>query len=269
MTSIEPPPKLRASRLRRFLSIFAIVVIALGVLYATYYFTRNWAEPELRRVKNVNRSLRAETKALLSRVESSKTRLEVAEHEARVMRQANQLLREQETARQAELNRLQGELEFYQRLAGTSGTQSGLAVYHLELSPTGSARVFHFVLTLTQNLRRSAITSGNVRIDLEGTLDDRPLSLPWSQITDGSQPEPAFRFKYFQQLQGYLALPENFEPARLQVMLEAKGQSRPVTRSFSWEELMANAGATTPPPASAPPAELERELGVGEGSTPR
>ena len=269
MNETEPPHRPRAKRLRRFLIIIAIIFIALGALYTTYYLTRNWAEPELRRVKTVNRSLRAETRALLDRVESSESRLKSAEHEVRVMRQANQLLREEETVRQAELNRLQGELEFYQRLAGTSGTQSGLAVYHLELSPTGSARVFHFVLTLTQNLRRSAISSGNVRVDLEGTLDDRPLTLPWSQITDGSQPEPAFRFKYFQQIQGYLMLPERFQPARLQVLLEAKGQSRPVTRSFSWEELMADAGAEKAfrNPGSDP--ELERELGAGEGPTQR
>ena len=268
MSEIEPPTP-RAKRFPRSLKILAIFFIALGMLYTTYYLTRNWAEPELRRVKTVNRSLRAETRALLDRVETSESRLKATEHEGRVLRQANQMLREEETVRQAELNRLQGEVEFYQRLAGTSGTQTGLAVYHLELSPTASSRVFHFVLTLTQNLRRSAITSGSVRVDLEGTLDDRPLTLPWSQITDGSQPEPAFRFKYFQQIQGYLALPEGFQPARLQVMLEAKGQSRPVSRSFVWEELMADAIAEKRSRNVESDADIERELEAGEGAAPR
>jgi hypothetical protein len=108
-------------------------------------------------------------------LETSKLQQKVAEHEAAVIRRANQLLREEESGRQAALNRLQGELEFYQRLAGTSGTQTGLAVYHLELSPTGSDRVFAFVLTLTQNLRRSAIISGSVSLEVEGTQEDRPL----------------------------------------------------------------------------------------------
>lgn len=265
MNEMEPPAPPKPKRFPRFLSIIAIIFVSLGALYATYYFTRNWAEPELRRVKIVNRSLRAETRALLDRVESSESRLKAAEHEGRVLRRANQLLREEETARQAELNRLQGELAFYQRLAGTSGTQTGLAVYHLELSPTASGRVYHFVLTLTQNLRRSAITSGSVRVDLEGTLDDRPITLPWSQITDGSQPEPAFRFKYFQQIQGYLSLPEGFEPARLQVMLEAKGLSRPVSRTFVWEELMADAGAEKRVRDADSEPDIEQEL----GSTPR
>ena len=178
------------------------------------------------------------------------------------MRRANQLLREEESNRQAEINRLQGELDFYQRLAGTSGAQDGLAVYHLELGPTGSERVYHFVLTLTQNLRRSAIISGTVRLDLEGTLDDRPLSLPWAKVTDGSQPAPTFRFKYFQQLEGYLALPEDFRPSRLQVTLEAKGQSKPVNRSFDWNALTAAASSSSATTAATPePLTLEQELG--------
>jgi hypothetical protein len=216
--------------------------------------------PELSAAKTRIKTQQAEIQSLTSRLAASKVRQQVAEQEARVMRQANQMLRADESTRHAELNRLQTELDFFQRLAGTSGTQSGLAIYHLELSPTGSGRVFRFVLTLTQNLRRSAIISGNVRFDLEGILQDRPLTLPWSQITDGSQPEPAFRFKYFQQLDGYLALPERFEPSHLLVSLEVKGQSKPVRRSFDWKELTAPAGPAAETSTSSQAGELEKEL---------
>jgi len=223
----------------RGLRIAAIVLALTGLVFATYRLTLFQAVPQLSVAKARIKAQKAEIRSLTSRLESSRTRREVAEQEASVMRQANQLLRESESSRQAELNRLQTELDFYQRLAGTSGTQTGLAIYHLELTPTGSDRVFHFVLTLTQNLRRSAIVSGNVRFDVEGTLDDRFLSLPWSRITDGNEPEPAFRFKYFQQLEGFLSLPERFEPSRLMVSLEAKGQSKPVRRDFDWKQLTA------------------------------
>ena len=162
----------------------------------------------------------------------------VSEQEANVIRQANRLLREEESARQAELNRMQGELDFYQRLAGTSGTQSGLAVYHLELSPSGSGRVFRFVLTLTQNLRRSSITSGKVRINVEGILQHRPVTLPWSQLNDGQHAKPDFRFKYFQQLDGYLVLPQNFQPSRILVTLEASEKNKSVSREFAWDDLL-------------------------------
>ncbi len=247
-------------RLPQSLRIAVSLLAVIGLVYASHVATLRWAVPELAAAKARIKTQAAELHSLTSRLESSKARRQVAEQEVSVLRQANQILREDESNRQAELNQLQGDLDFYQRLAGTSGTQSGLAVYHLELSPTASARVFHFVLTLTQNLRRSAIINGNVRLDLEGTMEDRLLSLPWSRLTDGSQPEPTFRFKYFQQMEGYLTLPERFEPSRLQITLEVKGQSKPVSRSFDWNELTAADAGAAETLSSGQEQNIEREL---------
>jgi len=240
------------------LRIILVLLAATVLVYATYQFALNRAVPELSVAKARIKTQKAEILSLTSRLDTNRRRREVAEQEASVMRKANQLLRETESNRQAELNRLQTELDFYRRLAGTSGTQSGLAIYHLELSPTASDRVFHFILTLTQNLRRSAIVSGKVRIDVEGTLEDQFFSLPWSQVTDGNQPEPAFRFKYFQQLEGYLELPERFEPARLLLSLEVNGQKKPVARTFDWQQLTASPESSAQ--VSSPNLELENEL---------
>jgi len=233
-----------------------------GLIFFTWKLTVSWATPELSGAQALIKTQKAELQSLSNRLETSQSRLKLSEKEIQVLRQANQLLRSEESNRQAELNILKGELDFYQKLAGTSGSQSGLAVYHLELTSTGSERVFRFVLTLTQNLQRSAITSGKVLIDLEGTLDDRPLTLPWSQITDGSEAEPAFRFKYFQQLDGYLVLPPGFSPSQLLVSLEVKGQKKLVSRGFEWLELTqpANQHHKLPPQEPVPELELELEL---------
>ena len=162
----------------------------------------------------------------------------VLEKEAEVLRRANRILRESESDRQAEVGRLQSELDFYRRLAGSAGARSGLDVYRVEIIATESSQVFQFILTLTQNIQRASMISGRVRIDIEGTLGDRPVTLPWSQVSDGESPEPAFRFKYFQQLEGYLTLPEGFRPVRLSLTLESKNQRKPVVRNFTWENLL-------------------------------
>jgi hypothetical protein len=183
----------------------------------------------------------SELQTLKERLDRAQAREAVLQREADVLRQANRLLREQETARQAELDTLQAELDFYRRLAGTGGAQSGLDVYRAELLPTGSDRVFQFVLTLTQNIRRAAIISGRARFDVEGTLEDRAATLRWSQI-GGDEPEPSFRFKYFQQIEGYLNLPADFKPLRLVITLDAKGSRGAVQRSYDWNVLLAESG---------------------------
>jgi hypothetical protein len=99
---------------------------------------------------------------------------------------------------------------------------------------------------LTQNIRRASIISGRVRIDAEGVLEDRPVTLFWSQLSDGNTPEPAFRFKYFEQLEGYLTLPEGFSPTRLVIVLEASQQRQPIERSFDWQDLLVEDAEDTP-----------------------
>jgi hypothetical protein len=219
----------------------AVVVTAAVVavlLFVTWQIASAPREPSADQLRKDARFLTGELAALKGRLEREQARTAVLERETDVLRQANRLLRERESEHQAELNTLQSELDFFRRLAGTGGEQTGLDVYRAELVATGSDRVFQFVLTLTQNIRRASIVSGRARIDVEGTLEDRPVTLRWSQLGDGGTPEPAFRFKYFQQLEGYLTLPDAFMPTRLVVTLEAKGQRNPVPRSFEWSSLL-------------------------------
>jgi hypothetical protein len=218
----------------------AVLALAIGavLLFITWEIASRPVSPTTQRLQQEVDFLAEELDAMHKRMGRLEARNAVLERESDVLRQANSLLREQESSRQALINQQQSELDFFRRLAGTGGTQSGLDVYHVELLPTGSARVFQFVLTLTQNIRRASIVSGRVRIDVEGTLDDRPVTLYWSRVSDGETPEPSFSFKYFQQLEGYLTLPEGFDPIRLELSLEAEGPRAPVQRSYDWNELL-------------------------------
>lgn len=213
------------------------VLVALVLLFVTWQIASRPVTPEAARLQQDVDFLSSELAALKDRMSRIQARNAVLERETDVLRQANRLLREQESSRQATLNQQQSELDFFRRLAGTGGAQTGLDVYHVDIIPTASDRVFQFVLTLTQNIRRASIISGRVRIDIEGTVEDRPVTLYWSRISDGDTPEPSFRFKYFQQLEGYLTLPAGFEPTRLKLTLEPASNRRAVLRNYEWQEL--------------------------------
>lgn len=262
--NLTPARRSLRNRLRTVLK----VLLSVAVLYAVHAVTVRWAEPELEAKKVRIRALRAEVKELGRRVESSRVRQKVAERQVEVLRQANNLLRQEESNRQAELQRLQGEVDFYQRLAGTSGSQEGLAVYELELQTTASPQVYRFVLTLTQNLRRSAIVSGTASLELQGTRQDQAVTLKWKDLNTGNASRPEFRFKYFQQIDGYLTVPEDFQPERVRVSLKAKGSKQSPSRDFSWAELMQPAIAAPLPSASgeeSPALEEEVESGNSNG----
>ncbi len=217
--------------------VLTVLLVSL-LMFVVYQMATSPVEPKTEELKEQVAFLGKELATLSGRYKRNQARLTVVEREAEVFRKANRLLSSKESEYQAELNRMQSKLDFYSRLAGTSGTRTGLAVYAVELITTDSDRVFQFILTLTQNIRKASVTSGRARINIEGTLDNRPVTLNWSQVTDDSTPEPSFHFKYFQQLEGYLAMPENFSPVRLRVTLEVKDQSEPVVHAFDWAELV-------------------------------
>ena len=216
-----------------------ITVVLLSVLlFIVFQLAVTRPEPGFDELKKENEFLRHELDLLAESHAQNQARIALLERETGVVRKANRLLREDEATRQAEINQLQRELDFFSRLAGTGGEQSGLGVYQVELSRTDSPMVFRFILTLTQNIRRASIISGKASLDVEGTLDDRPVTLYWAQLTEGTTPGTDFRFKYFEQLEGYLMLPEFFNPTRLVVSLDVKDQRKPLTQTFDWHSLL-------------------------------
>jgi len=227
------------SKYRGFLGA-ALLTLALGgvLLFVTWRLASDPVTPDIESLQSDVAFLTKELDALRSRFARTEARNAVLERETDVLRQANRMLREQESVRQADLNRLQSELDFFRRLAGTGGAQEGLDVYRVELQATASARVFQFVLTLTQNIRRASVISGAVAITVEGVQNDRPVTLGWDDIGAGQGPAPAFRFKYFQQLEGYLTLPEGFGPTRLVLTLDADDRRPAVQRGYEWSALL-------------------------------
>jgi hypothetical protein len=181
--------------------------------------------------------LRRELQTQRDLLDEERSRATVAEREADVVRRANALLRESERERQDEIAKLQADLEFYRRLGGASGSQGPLTVHYLELQPTQSSRVFRVIISLTQNLRWAASTSGSVQISVDGISKGVAAHLAYKQLLAESDQPLSFQFKYFQQLEGYLTLPEGFSPTRLLVTLEANDRKPAVKRDFPWAEL--------------------------------
>ena len=216
------------------------VVVAAALLFVVWQLATSKVPPENEQLQQDLEFLGTELENMTDRMERLQARQAVVEKEAEVLRRAHRILRKSESRRQAELGQMQSQLDFYRRLAGSGGAQTGLEIYRAEIIATNSGQVFQFILTLTQNIRRASIITGRVRIDIEGTLEDRPVVLHWAQISDGQMPEPAFRFKYFQQLEGYLTIPAEFSPTRLVLTLEAKNQRKPVVRKFDWAGLQDN-----------------------------
>ena len=212
------------------------VPTAVAVL-SMVYFARYFVADELIAANQEVRVLQMQLKANESQHTAEKERLAIVEREVDVVRRANALLRVSERKRQDEIAQLQADLAFYRRLGGANGSQAALAVHHVELQATRSPRVYRILFTLTQNLRWAAIISGRVQLGLDGIRDGSAVHLTDKQLLADSAEALTFKFKYFQQLERLITLPEDFQAKRLTVRLKSGSLRTPVEQSMQWTTL--------------------------------
>ncbi len=212
------------------------LLAAAGILaYLGYRLTVHFMMPEYQNLQGRAQQLEQQILNLEELNHQQGTRISLLQQEVRVVRQANNQLLAEEQKRQDEMARLRSDLSFYQGLAGAGGHRQGLAVHSLEIEPTNSPQVVRFVLTLTQNLQKANIIRGDLKVKMQGVENNRPVLLDWSVLHPDNPAPLRFEFKYFQQLDGFLTLPNGFQPETVTVTLSVPRQT-PVQADIPWSQ---------------------------------
>ena len=137
---------------------------------------------------------------------------------------------------QAQVLRQSEELTFYRGIVAPADGIGGLRIQRLEILPAGIDRHYRLLLVLVQSMRQDAVVSGSVSIEVEGALNQSPTRLTLPEIggpetADGRLP---FSFRYFQNLEQDIMLPDGFEP--LAINVEVRTARQPAVRqSFPWQ----------------------------------
>ncbi len=177
-----------------------------------------------------------------AQVQDPHARVDALEQEVATLRRSDQISRDANrdlqgtlAERDEEIAGLRADVAFYERFVGATGQRRGLTVHQLNLQPQ-SEQAWHFTTTLTQNLNRGAVSSGEVTLSVEGTREGKLQTLDWDALRQ--QPEApgiAYSFKYFQEVGGDLMLPPGYQPLRVIVRLAPKSGAA-VEQSFTWAD---------------------------------
>src|SRR5687768_1520572 len=216
----------------RVILIVLLVLWAASVIAAWTIATR-LAVPGLARVQD-------ELAVTARRADQAEELVGHLKQNAATLRRSDQISRSANTELQAtlaereeEVSGLRADVAFYERLVGATGQRRGLTVHEAVFAPEDGG-TWRYTVTLTQNLNRGAISKGEARISVEGVSNGRLRSLPWETLVQkpGAPGQP-FSFRYFQQLEGSVMLPEGFTPQRVRVQLRADGST--VDQAFPWQ----------------------------------
>ena len=217
--------------LRGWLLIAAVLWV--GSLVATWLLASRLAAPVVQvaggeRVGSgrLAREQAAQTRELRQQVATLK-------RSDQISRNANTQLQSSLTEREEEVSGLRADLDFYERLVGSTGQRQGLRVHEARFEPE-SAGTWRYTVTLTQNLNRGAISKGSMRFEVIGVRDGKLNTIKWDELLQSPKaPGKPFSFRYFQQLDDSVMLPPGFTPQRVRVTLQGNGNT--VDQTFAWD----------------------------------
>ncbi len=140
------------------------------------------------------------------------------------------------TQLQAKIIEQQEQLAFYRGIVGPD-QQAGLRIQDFKLTSGSADMAYSVHLVLAQAIRNDQRVSGFVELNVEGVRDGEALILNLKDLAPEGESRARldFSFRYFQNLQADLLLPEGFAPARVIVKLTQKGKSaKPVEKTYDW-----------------------------------
>jgi hypothetical protein len=220
------------------MTVVIVVAVAFGLWGAWQAFATDGARTR------AELSQARETAQLQAReLEYLRQRMTTLERSDQISRDANRDLQSTLAERDEEIAGLRADVAFYERLVGATAQRRGLSVHALRIQPQQGG-AWHFTSTLTQNLNRGAVSSGRLQLSIEGTQGGRLQRLGWSDLRQQPKaPGIEYSFRYFQQVEGDMVLPDGFEPVRVTTRLLPRS-GPPVEQSFTWSEATREGTAT-------------------------
>ena len=140
-----------------------------------------------------------------------------------VEQEAHNLLKGSVAELQDETLELKEELAFYRSILAPKDNSQGLRIQSASVAASPVGGVHHYKVVLTQVFTNNTVVSGKVEFSLEGLRDDKPDKLDLKQLSVDGDASKSFKFKYFQNIEGDLKVPDGFVPQRLIISVEPYG----------------------------------------------
>ena len=244
---------------RRGLLLLLAVLLALGVLYTAFELGRY--DAGFRVVDSVRGALSASARirGLEAENEKQRSQLEAAEVARRVDREGYKQVERSLGDMQSQIARLNQDLSFYRGLVQPDSVIH-VKVQQMQIVPETVAGQYRLKFVLMQTGKPDKEVAGNAVISIDGLLRGKPSSLSFAQLTPNRRVSLAYSFRYFQDYDEPIQLPQGFEPTRVGVEIHSS-RDRDLTHSFRQAFVWKAQGMSVETEASGnPPAKGEADV---------
>ncbi len=229
---------------RRAVLLGLAALLAAIILYAAFELGRY--DAGFRVVDSVRGALSASARIRTLEAENARqrTQLEAAEVARRVDREGYKQVERSLGDMQSQIARLNQDLSFYRGLVQPDSLVH-VKVQQMQIVPDAAgpgaaaesaAAQYHLKFVLMQTGKPASVVAGSAAIVVDGLLHGKPASLNFADLSPNRRVSLAYSFRYFEDFDELIRLPQGFEPTRIGVEIHSgKDSSHSFRQAFVWK----------------------------------
>lgn len=224
------------SRGRVITTRLVIATLVVVCAYLIYEFGRIQANYNIVEAGRERQAFAARIEALDEEIATLKETIASLETNRDIDRSAYQEVESSLVDLQAKIQEQTNEIAFYRGIVSPADGVAGLRVQEMRLTRSATERAYNVRLVLVQSLKHDRTVSGDVGLFVEGVQDGSDVSYPYSQLLAGEEESQwPFKFRYFQDFDREIVLPDGFTPESVRIEVRSKTRSiSSIEERFAW-----------------------------------
>jgi len=213
-----------------------LVVLALVAGYLVFEYGRISAGYDTIDAANERAALEAEIDVRDDRIAELEQEVALLETNREIDREAYKEVESSLLELQAKIQEQRDAIAFYRGIVSPADGQPGLRVQDFRLTRGSEERQFNLRLVLVQAMKHDRKVSGDVAVSIEGNESGEARTYELSDLlpADASKDWP-FSFRYFQDFDRLIVLPDGFTPERVHVEVRSRTRSiASIEETFAW-----------------------------------
>ena len=212
------------------------VVLALVIGYLVFEYGRISAGYDVVDAAAQRGELEAHIDSLNARIAELEQEVALLETHREIDREAYKEVEGSLLELQEKIQEQKDAIAFYRGIVSPADGKPGLRVQDFRLTRGGEEREFNLRLVLVQAMKHDRKVTGSVALTVDGSEDGEAKSYALAELL----PEDAdrgwsFSFRYFQDFDRQIILPDGFTPERVRVEVRSRTKSiSSIEENFAW-----------------------------------
>jgi len=221
------------------LSLLLMLSVVVLSLWLSFEYGRNVAGYDSASSDAYIDQLQAQLDEAQAEIVESNRQATMLKRNSRIDGDASSQLKGTLSKAQSEVLELKKELSFYKSIVAPEQGSRSIAIQTIQLKQNESGG-YDYKIMVSQRGRNDRFARGIIDVSIEGVKKGQPVTLKLADVSNETKKPMKFGFKYFQNFEGVITLPEAFLPDTVRIKVKpSTGKIKAIDEQFAWSDLTA------------------------------